>query len=299
MLQTALETGLRLTMQTCIKPLLTPAMDIRLQRLVIRQAYRSSVPPLFCQYQQQALGGVPCTRVTFRGLNQGALLYLHGGAYIIGSPATHRGLTGHLAKATGYQVFCIDYRLAPEHPFPAALDDAVAAYQALLAEGYAPGSISIAGDSAGGGLTLALALRLRDEGLPLPASLVALSPWVDISNSELDTLADEPVLQTRWTSNAATLYRAEVAVDHPYVSPIHGNLTGLPPLLVQVGSDEVLLRDAQRLADKARKQGVTTTLEIYNGLWHVFQIHAGPMTRANEAIRAAAEHIKAYAGQSA
>ena len=294
MLQNVLEAGLRQTMCRVIRPWLHPAIPVSLQRTLIAQAYRSSVPPRGSRFTSVTIGGMAATRTEHGHRGAGIVLYLHGGGYIIGSSSTHRGLTGHLAKASGRAVITPDYRLAPEHPFPAALEDAEAAYEALLTEGHDPASIAIAGDSAGGGLTVALAMRLRDKGRPLPGSLAVLSPWVDHTHEHLYSPEREPVLQARWIDKAARLYCSQESRTHPFISPIYGDLNGLPPLLIQVGSEEILLNDAQRLADLATQQGVTTTLEIYNSLWHVFQVHAGQLNRATDAIKAIASHISQH-----
>lgn len=292
MFQSALETALRQTMLRAVRPMLNPRIGVSLQRLLIRQAYQSSRPPSGCHFESVDFGGVPSTRVSHDVNGDGVLLYFHGGGYILGSSATHRGLTGHLAKATGVPVIVPDYRLAPEHPFPAALDDAHAVYQALLDSGLAANRIALAGDSAGGGLSLALAMRLRDEGQPLPASLTLFSPWTDLTNSQLSVPDCEPVLNRGWIDKAARLYAGSESATTPLLSPVYGDLTGLPPLLIQVGSQEVLLNDAQRLADRARNQDVDTTLEIYNSLWHVFQVHAGQLQRATDAVNTAGRFIK-------
>ncbi len=294
MLQHLLETGLRQTMRRLVRPVLHPAVPVQLQRTLTRQAYRSSVPPRGCRFEQDSIGGLPATRTLFGDTSQGVLLYLHGGGFIIGSAATHRGLTGHLAKASGCSVITPDYRLAPEHPFPAALDDAEAVYSALLEQGVAPDQIAIAGDSAGGGLTVALAMRLRDRQLPLPSSLTVFSPWVDLTQQHLYAPEIEPVLQPRWTGKAARLYSGGEPLTNPLISPVYGDLSGLPPLLIQAGSEEMLLNDAERLAAVAQRDDVPTTLEIFNSLWHVFQIHSGQLDRATDAVAGAGAHIKRH-----
>lgn len=294
MLQNVLEAGLRQTMSRFIRPWLHPAVPVPLQRSIVAQAYRSSVPPRGCTFSKVDVGGIPATRTVWGRDKPGVVLYLHGGGYIIGSSRTHRGLTGHLARATGRMVVAPDYRLAPEHPFPAALDDAEAAYEGLLREGHESGAIAVAGDSAGGGLTVALAMRLRDKGRPLPGSLAVMSPWVDLTHQHLYSPEREPVLQPRWIDKAAQLYCGQASRAHPFISPIYGDLEGLPPLLVQVGSEEILLNDAQRLAEAANRQGVQTELEVHNSLWHVFQVHAGQLERASRAITTLASHIRQY-----
>ncbi len=294
MLQHLLEAGLRQTMHRLVRPVLHPAVPIRLQRSFTRQAFRSSVPPRGCRFDEDEIAGLPVTRSQFNGADRGLVLYLHGGGFIIGSSTTHRGLTGHLAQASDCTVITPDYRLAPEHPFPAALDDAEAVYTALLEQGTRADQIAVAGDSAGGGLTIALALRLRERKLPLPSSMTVFSPWTDLTQQHLYQPECEPVLQARWTGKAARLYSNGEALTNPLISPVYGDLSGLPPLLIQAGSEEMLLNDAERLAAVAKRDDVPTTLEIYNSLWHVFQIHSGQLDRATEAVAAAGAHIKRH-----
>lgn len=294
MLQHVLEAGLRQTMSRLIRPALHPAVPVSVQRLLIRQAYRSSIPPRGCDFRKDTLADVPVIRSTFGAVNQGTVLYLHGGGYIIGSAATHKGLTGHLAKASACTVVTPDYRLAPEHPFPAALDDAEAVWHQLISDGHSPAETAIAGDSAGGGLAIALAMRLRDKQQPLPASLTVFSPWTDLTQQALYSPEHEPVLQPRWTAKAAKLYAGPEPLDNPLISPVYGNFTGLPPLLIQVGSQEILLNDSERLASAAQKAGVDTRLEVFNSLWHVFQVHSGQLDRATAAVNAAGEHIRKH-----
>lgn len=294
MLQHLLESSLRQTMNRMVRPLLHPAVPVSLQRTVIAQAYRSSIPPKGCKFDKVTVGGIKAIRTRHGAGDAGVVLYLHGGGYIIGSPSTHRGITGHLAKASGHTIIAPDYRLAPEHPFPAALDDAESAYEGLLKEGHAPASIAIAGDSAGGGLTIALAMRLRDKGRPLPASLAVFSPWVDLTHQQLYSPECEPVLQPRWIEKAARLYAGMEPRTNPLMSPIHGDLSGLPPLLIQAGSEEILLNDAQRLSERFNQHDGEATLEIYNSLWHVFHVHAGQLDRATDALAGAAAHINRH-----
>lgn len=201
------------------------------------------------------------------------ILYLHGGAYTLGSVSTHRHWIARLVKAAGVRGLAIDYRLAPEHPFPAALDDTLGFYQWLLEEGVEPGRILLAGDSAGGGLALAALLRLRDAGMPLPAGAVCLSPWTDLAltGASLDTKAAvDPILNRDMLRANAAHYIGDQPATGPLVSPLYADLTGLPPLLIQVGSDEVLLDDSTRLAERAQAVGVDVTLEIWEEMFHVF-----------------------------
>jgi acetyl esterase/lipase len=292
MLQQLLENALRQTMNRLVRPVLNPAVPVSLQRRIVRQAYRSSIPPKAARFEDTRVGNVPVTRTNYGNTPLGAVLYLHGGGYIIGSSSTHRGITGHLAKTSGCTIVTPDYRLAPEFPFPAALDDAEACWNGLLEEGFKPEQIAVAGDSAGGGLAVALAMRLRDKNQPLPASLTVFSPWVDLTQERLYAPECEPVLQASWTGKAAKLYAGQEPLTNPLISPIFGDLSGLPPLLIQVGSQEILLNDAERLAESANRQDVETRLEVYNSLWHVFQVHSGQLDRATAAMETAGEHIR-------
>ncbi|TFG85042.1 MAG: alpha/beta hydrolase [Chromatiales bacterium] len=201
------------------------------------------------------------------------LLYLHGGGYILGSPATDLALPLRIGPAAGIAVLSAGYRLAPEHPYPAAVDDALTAYRWLLKQGYRGRDIGVFGDSAGGGLTLALALAVRDARLPSPAALVALSPVTDMTGAgdTRQTLKDsDPILR-----GDATVRRSAYVGEHdprdPLISPIYADLRGLPPLLIQVGTREVLLSDSVRFARRAREAGVEVTLDVWEGMWHVFQ----------------------------
>lgn len=227
------------------------------------------------------------------GSTDRAILYLHGGGYTLGSHATHTAITSHLAKTTGASVLVPDYRLAPEHPYPAALDDAVSAYRFLL-ERYTPGSIAVGGDSAGGGLALLLVLALRERGIPMPSSLLLLSPWTDLtlSGETIGRLADaDPLLSQGWLLRASAAFRGPVPADDPRVSPLFADLHGLPRTLIQVGADEILLSDSQRFAERARAAGVEVDLQCEPGLWHDFQIHAGVLKAADAAIARIAAFI--------
>ena len=292
--QTALEFSLRQTMRWIVSPLLSPSIPVSLQRKLISKAYLTSIPPRGCQFQDIEAEGLALTRVSHSEEPRGIVLYLHGGGYICGSPKTHRGLTGHLAKSSNTMVIVPDYRLAPENPFPAALDDAETLYRALLDEGHPPEAISLAGDSAGGGLAVALCVRLRDRGVALPASLTLFSPWVDVSNDHLYSPEVEPLLSRRWIDKTARLYCGAESRSNPLISPIHADLSGLPPMLIQVGSQEILMNDAGRLADAANRDGIDVRLDIFNSLWHVFQIHAGQLDRATKAVDEAGEFIRLH-----
>lgn len=213
-------------------------------------------------------------------------LYLHGGGYVMGSLDTHTELMGRIARATHAEVVGLDYRLAPEHPWPAAVDDALAAWQCLLAEGRAASSMVIGGDSAGGGLTLATLFAIRDAGLPMPAGAFLFSPWTDLtaSGDSVRARADaDPMIGADVLAPMAALYAAGRSTADPGISPLFGNLRGLPPLLIQVGDAEVLLDDSTRLHTRALAAGVDSTLRVFDEAFHVFQ--AVPMVpEAAEAL---------------
>lgn len=223
-------------------------------------------------------GGVAADWVSAPGADASkAVLYLHGGGYVIGSAVTHRELASRVSRASGARVLVVDYRLAPEHPFPAAVDDAVAAYRWMLGQGIAPSAAAIAGDSAGGGLAVATLLALRDAGDSLPATAVCISPWVDLemagdsmtSRAELDPMVQKPTL-----TEMAAAYLGGADAKSPLASPLHAELGGLPPLLVMVGTSETLMDDAVRLAEKARAAGVEVTYEPWEDMIHIWPMFA-------------------------
>lgn len=218
---------------------------------------------------------------------EGALLYLHGGGYCVGSIASHRGLAGDLSRAVGRRVLLLDYRLAPEHPFPAALDDATAAYRSLLDGGADPQRLAIAGDSAGGGLAAATLVALRDAGTPLPAAAALLSPWTDLSLSgpSMEARADvDPMVQRATLQPMADAYLDGADPTTPLASPLFADLRRLPPLLIHVGSAETLLDDAVRFAARARAAGVDATLEVWDDMVHVWHAFAFLLPEARDAI---------------
>ncbi|WP_441249844.1 alpha/beta hydrolase [Kitasatospora sp. McL0602] len=244
------------------------------------------------------LGGRPALELTPAGATgPGRLLYLHGGGYLIGSPETHAGLVGELARRAGLVAISVDYRLAPEHPFPAAVEDGLAAYRELLATGMDPRHLVLAGDSAGAGLSLATLLAAREAGLPQPAAVVLFSPWVDltVSGASIRTKEDaDPIFVEADIRAYAELYLGTADPSGPLASPIFADLGGLPPLLVQVGSDEVLLDDAVRLAGRAGADEVEVTLEIGPGLPHVYQHHFGRLDEADAALERAARFLTTH-----
>ncbi len=223
------------------------------------------------------------------------VLYLHGGGYGIGSPRSHRHLAAAIAAAAGSSSLLLDYRLAPEHRFPAAVDDARAAYRWLLDRGTGPGRIVVAGDSAGGGLTVATLLALRDGRVPLPAAGVCISPWVDLAcggASYASKAASDPIVRRAGVVEMAQAYLGAEDPRTPLASPLHADLSGFPPLLIHVGSEEVLLDDAVGLAERAKAAGVPATLEVWDGMIHVWHWFLPMLEEAERAVERIGRFIR-------
>jgi epsilon-lactone hydrolase len=216
------------------------------------------------------------------------ILYFHGGAYEYGSANTHRTLAARIGEGAGVKVLLPEYRLAPEHHFPAAIEDAVEVYHWLISQEFQPKNIIFAGDSAGAGLSVVTALVLRDQNEPLPAGIICLSPWVDLTSSGesyVKNQEEDPYLTVEAVKRAARMYAGEERLDHPLISPVFADLTGLPPMFIQSGSDEILQSDAEKLAAKARLCGVNVTLRTWDGMWHVWQISGKFLPEARNAIK--------------
>lgn len=244
-------------------------------------------------------GGVSSEWVAAPGVNTSrTVLYLHGGGYVIGSLNTHRRLAYDMSAAADARVLVIDYRMGPENPFPAAIDDAVAAYQWLLGQGIAVSNIAISGDSAGGGLTMATLLKLKQDGIAMPACAVPISPWVDLEGvGETMTTLDavDPMVRKPGLLRMADFYLNGADAKNPLASPMHGDLSGLPPLLIQVGTRETLLDDARRLHRKALADGVQSSLEEAGGMIHVWHLFAPMLSEGRDAIGRAGAFIRANA----
>jgi len=229
-----------------------------------------------------------------------ALLYLHGGGYTMGSCNTHRALVARIAAAAGVSALLIDYRLAPEHPFPAALTDAKNAYGWLVHRGLEAGRIAVIGDSAGGGLAAALAVGLRDQGQPLPGALVCMSPWLDLtmSGETMKTCARADPLITWETSVLnARRYVGDHHPKEPLISPLFANPAGLPDMYIQVGQHEVLRSDSERFATSARQAGVNVRFEVWPGMWHVWHAWAPWVPEAGRAIRLIGGFVRERLGE--
>lgn len=287
---------LRNVLRFGVKPRLSPEVPLAAQRSRLQRFVPLNRLPGGVRIERSDVAGVPgewlhppCPPV-----KAGRVLYLHGGAFCVGSPATHRALTARLARDLGLPVFAADYRLAPEHPFPAALDDAVAAYRTLSADG----PVVVAGDSAGGTLALLLAQTLRDRGEPRPAALLLLSPLADLTLSGMpESAPGEALLSKPWVAAGIAHFRGTVPADDPRVSPLHGSLAGLPPTLVQWGSDELFAHGCACLVDALHAAGIDVQADVTPGRWHVFPLHAGTLPSAEAAIgriaRFAVPHLEA------
>ncbi len=243
------------------------------------------------------LAGVAGERVAAPGASdRHAILYLHGGGYAIGSPRTHRALAAQLSAASGATAYVIDYPLAPEHPFPAGLEGAVAAYQALQDQGLKPANIVIAGDSAGGGLALAAALKLREIKAPMPAGLFCISPWADLTLSgetHRSHAKRDPIIVTEGQKQWAAAYAGKSPLADPLVSPAKSDFANFPPLLIHVGTEEVLLSDSLSIAARAGEAGVECVLLIAPEMIHVWHVFFPILTPARTAIADAGLWIKA------
>jgi monoterpene epsilon-lactone hydrolase len=247
-------------------------------------------------------GGVPSIWADAGGgATDRVLQYVHGGGYMIGAAKYYRNLTGHLAKALGCRVLNVDYRLAPEQPHPAAVDDSTAAYKWLLDQGIDPKHIAIAGDSAGGGLTMATLLNIKKQGLPMPAAAMPISPWIDMectgesmsTRATVDLLVSSGMLKMM----SEAFLQGQDSKD-PLAAPLHGDLRGLCPLYIQVGDEETLLDDSTRLAELASAAGVETRIDVFPEMQHVFQIAAGNMPEADDAIQRMADWVRPRLGLS-
>jgi acetyl esterase/lipase len=272
--------------------------DVSEQRRLLREFASAQPLPAEVTVTAAALGGVPTAEITVDGVEpRHIVLYFHGGVYVIGDAFLTADLASQVGRRTRAKVISVDYRLAPEHPYPAAVDDALAAYQALLDNGTAPSDIAFAGESAGGGLAIATLVNARDHGLPLPAAAFVMSPYADLTlagatmetKREVDPLMSPQALQARVTDYTAG---QDAAVG--LISPIFADLSGLPPLIIQAGTHEVLLDDAVRLAQQAASADVEVTLDLTPGVPHVFQAYYPILDEAAAALDRAGQLLSAY-----
>jgi monoterpene epsilon-lactone hydrolase len=288
LLNDALRLGTKPALARMQDPVLARAMMERGARWMFR------APPHLLVLDA-ALGGVPGLRISCGRPEPGhAILHLHGGAYLAGSPRTHCAMLGRLSRLAGIEVFAPAYRLAPEHPFPAALEDAEAAFAGLLARGHAPARIALGGDSAGGGLAFALLARLCAAGTP-PGLAYGFSPWADLtgSGSTIRSNADaDPMLPAGRLAEIAQIYLQGHPAGDPRASPLFAEFPGAPPTLLQVGSTEILLDDSRRLAERLRGFGAAVDLQVLPATPHVVQLFDGWVPEARAALRAAAHSIR-------
>lgn len=266
----------KLVLRVLKKRMFTNTDHVALRRMVNNSSRRMPKPPADIDFRSERIEGIPCLWVKAMGAEpEKLILYLHGGGYIFCSAhTTHKDILWRLSVASKCRVIAPDYRLAPEHPYPAALEDVIKVYRWLLDQGYKPENIVIAGDSAGGGLTYGTVLKIRDLGLPLPAATVGMSPWTDLAvtgESVVTNLKRDALIPGDGLPEGAEYYLAGASPRDPYASPLYGDPTGLPPTLIQVSKDEVLLDDSRRLAAKYRAAGVPCELELWDGMPHVWQ----------------------------
>jgi len=279
-----------------VKRRLQGVRDYRVAREILRpDPYRV---PSSVRISPAKLNGVPGEWLESANPGPGVVLYLHGGGYFACSPESHRPISSSFASEN-FRVFAVDYRLAPEHRYPAALDDAFAAYRGLLADGLAPKSIVVVGDSAGGGLALSMMVALRDSGVPLPAAAALFSPWTDLAatgdsvqtNNRRCAMFNGPDI-----GPSARYYLDQVPADTPLASPLYANLKGLPPLLIHVGADEILLDDSTRLAERARAAGVPVELKIWPVVPHSWQLAPHKIPEARQSLRESAAFLRSQIG---
>jgi acetyl esterase/lipase len=263
-----------------LRPLLHPSVPVRRQRAGIDAAATLSNLPSGVGREAVTLGGRPAeVQTPVSADSRRAILHLHGGGFVVGSFRTHRALAAHLAKETGCRVFVLDYRLAPEHPYPAALDDAQAAFEELAGRFD---EVVVTGDSAGGWLSVMLAMRLRDAGGATPVALGLISPLVDPTHARL-VLERDDMLQRSWTTFGGQAFAGRTPLAE--LSPAAEDLRDFPPTVIHVGADEMLRPDSEWLAEALRANGGTVELKIIPGMWHVWHLHAGLFSDATESTR--------------
>jgi monoterpene epsilon-lactone hydrolase len=277
-----------------------PPLELDGLRDMFEEWHLATTEPTGVTYEEVDAGGVPAIVCTPVGCaDDRVIVWAHGGGYVVGSMHSHRKVAGHLAKAAGTRAMVIDYRRAPEHPHPAQVEDAVASYRWLLGQGVDPGHVATTGDSAGGGLCTSMVLRLRDEGQPLPAAVMPISPWYDMeakgesidSRSDVDVLVQRDVLL-----GMATMFLGPNPASDPLANPLYADPRGLPPMLIQVGDHECLLDDSHRFARLASEAGVDVTVEVEPEMQHVYHFLAGRAPEADRAIARMAAWVRPRLG---
>ena len=289
----------RATLDAILRQSAFPAdADVNEQRRLLRELLSAQPVPANITVTAAALGGVPTAEITVDGIEaRHVVLYFHGGVYVMGDAFLAADLASQVARRMQAKAISVDYRLAPEHPFPAAVDDALAAYEAFLDSGIAPGDIAFAGESAGGGLCIATLVNARDRGLPLPAAAFVMSPYADLTLAGASMASrrdDDPLLSPEALEARVPDYTAGQDAALGLISPIFADLSGLPPLIIQAGTHEVLLDDAIRLAQQAAAADVEVTLDITPGVPHVFQAYHPILDEATAALDRAGQLLSAH-----
>jgi acetyl esterase/lipase len=279
-------------------------LSVRALRKLDESLARLQRPPKGSAFTPVSLDGLPVEWIEGPGASsKGVVLLLHGGAFVTGSPATHRELAARISAAAGMRVLSLDYRLAPEHPFPAAVEDAVKGYDWLLNQGHSPAELVIGGESSGGGLALQTLLALKDRGVPMPSAAVFLSPvtdWVAFDGESYTTRAKlDPLLTLQQCQFTAGLYAGDSPAPKTLLQPTDMDLSRLPPMWIQVGDHEVLLSDAERLAERAAEAGVAVDFKVWPGLWHVFQAAAGFVPEGKESIEELGRFLRKHISNAA
>jgi monoterpene epsilon-lactone hydrolase len=270
---------------------------IKFQRYMFSKIAPKLLPaPKGVRLEHLTVDGIPAAwLIPDNADDERVILYLHGGAFVIGSIESHWKMASNIAAKAGCRALIIDYRLAPEHLFPAALEDCVSAYRWLLAEGYKPENIVIAGDSAGGSLTASTLISLRDSKDPLPAAAMMLSPATDLEGtgeSYKTKAREDPMITESWGRKCIGMYLGPAGRRDPLASPLYADLKGLPPMLIQVGTHEILLDDSRRFAERAKQEGVEVELEVWDGMFHVWQFHCPFMPESRDAVRKLGEYCR-------
>lgn len=296
--QATLKSLTRLFLRVLYKPFVGPPFPLGFTRRWQATMARVARSPRGVERRVLDLGAIPALHLrdgvaTGSPAERDAILLCHGGSFVAGGYATHAAFASWVARTTGADVYLPDYRLAPEHPHPAATDDIFAAYRAILGLGHSPRRTAMLGDSAGGALALATVRALPEMNVPSPAALVLISPWLDLTLSSASIAGNarrDPMLRRAWLDYSAGAYAGGLSRSDPRISPLFADLRNLPPTLVQVGSDEILLDDSTRFADRAYAAGVDIELQRFEGWWHDFQALAGSL----HAARAALEDVAAF-----
>lgn len=262
---------------------------------------RLEVLPQGARFTPEPVGGIACEWMDMpRVARDRVFLFLHGGGYVAGSPRTHRRLAANLSRATHLRVLMPDYRLAPEHPFPAGVKDALQVYGALLERGIPEESIVVGGDSAGGGLTLSMLLALREARAKMPFAAILLAPWTDLTVSSPSYRTNrkyDPIITRERLAEAGAQYAGDRDPADPMMSPLFADLNGLPPMLIHAAGDEAMVDDSRRFAERAEAQGVPVTLKVFDGLWHVFHHGGMEIPESRQAIDEIGTYLRSLRGE--